>query len=132
METKTKTKFKTVDEYMAFYPKKVRVILETLRKTIKEAALEAEEVISYNMPAYKLNGMLVYFAAHTEHIGFYPIPSGIEAFKKELAAYECGKGSVKFPMDKPLPLDLITKIVKFRVMKNLEKAKVKKELRMES
>jgi uncharacterized protein YdhG (YjbR/CyaY superfamily) len=111
-----------INEYIAGFPKNIQEILEKLRTTIKKAAPEAEEVISYGMPAFKLNGLLVFFAAHKNHIGFYPTPSGIEAFKKELAAYEGVKGSVQFPIEKPLPLGLITKIVKFRAKGNLEKA----------
>lgn len=118
-------KANNVSEYIAGFPKNVQEVLEKLRATIKKAAPEAEEVISYGMPAFKLNGMLVFFAAHKNHIGFYPTPSGIEAFKKELAAYEGAKGSVQFPVEKPLPFDLITKIVKFRVKENLEKAATK-------
>lgn len=123
------TKFKTVDEYFSTFPAGTKRLLKELQKTIKQAAPQAEELISYNMPAYKLNGMLVYYAAYKNHIGFYPTPSGIEAFKKELAGYEGAKGSVQFPTDKPMPFDLITKIVKFRVKENLEaeKAKVKKK-----
>jgi len=93
-----------------------------LRKTIKTAAPAAEEVISYNMPAIKQNGILVYYAAYKAHIGFYPTPSAIEAFKKELSKYESSKGAVRFPLDQPLPLSLITRIVKFRIKLNQEKA----------
>ena len=123
----TSTKFETVDEYLSAFPKNIRDILKELRQTIKQAAPQAEEVISYNIPAFKLNGMLVYYAAYKEHIGFYPTPSGIEAFKKELSRYEGAKGSVQFPLDKPIPFDLISKIVKFRVKKNLEKTKSKEK-----
>jgi len=112
---------KDIDEYIGMFPKEVRIILESLRQTIRKAAPEAEETINYQIPTYKLNGNLVHFAAYKRHIGFYPTPSGIEAFKKELSVYEGAKGSVKFPLNKPLPLDLISKIVKFRVMENLEK-----------
>ncbi len=122
----TSIKFKTVDEYLSSLPANTKNILKELRKTIKQAAPQAEELISYNMPAFKLNGMLVYYAAYKEHIGFYPTPSGIEAFKKELSVYKGAKGTVQFPLDKPMPLDLIIKIVKFRVKKNLEKAEKKK------
>jgi uncharacterized protein YdhG (YjbR/CyaY superfamily) len=101
----------------------VQTKLQGLRNTIKKAAPKAEEVISYNMPAYKLNGALVYFAAYKGHIGFYPTGSGIEAFTKELSAYEGSKGTVRFPLDQPLPMSLITQIVKYRVQKNLEKLK---------
>jgi len=122
----TSIKFETVDEYLSAFPKNTRDILKKLRQTIKQAAPQAKEVISYNMPAFKLNGMLVYYAAYKEHIGFYPTPSGIEAFKKELSGYVGAKGSVQFPINKPMPFDLISKIVKFRVRENLEKKKVKK------
>jgi uncharacterized protein YdhG (YjbR/CyaY superfamily) len=115
-------KANNVNEYIAGFPKDVQGILEKLRATIKKAAPGAEELINYGVPAFRLNGNLVFFAAHKNHIGFYPAPSGIEAFKKELSAYEGAKGSVQFPIEKPLPLGLITKIVKFRVKENLEKA----------
>ncbi|MBC7848528.1 MAG: DUF1801 domain-containing protein [Chitinophagaceae bacterium] len=115
-------KFKTVDEYMAASPVEVREKIEGLRKLIKKAAPKAEEVISYNMPAYKLHGILVYFAGYKTHIGFYPTPSGVEAFKKELANYDVSKGTVRFDVSKPLPTRLITDIVKFRVAENLDRA----------
>ena len=116
----------TVDEYIAVFPKEVQKLLQQVRTTIKKAALTAEEVINYGMPAYKLNGMLVYFAGYKNHIGFYPVPSGMKAFEKELSKYKSGKGSAQFPIDQPLPLALVTKIVKFRVKENLEKAEAKK------
>jgi uncharacterized protein YdhG (YjbR/CyaY superfamily) len=115
-----------VDAYIKQFPATVQTSLQQLRKTIKAAAPKAEEVISYAMPAYKYNGMLVYFAGYKNHIGFYGTPSGHEAFEKELSVYKRGKGSVQFPVDEPLPLSLITKIVKFRVKKNEEKAAAKK------
>ena len=118
-------KFKTVDEYIATFPAKTKSILKELRKTIKQSAPQAEEVISYNMPAMKLHGALVYYAAYKNHIGFYPVSSGIRAFQKELAVYKGAKGSVQFPIDGPMPLTLISKIVKFRVSENLEKEKLK-------
>lgn len=121
------TEFKNVDSYISTFPIDTRIRLEELRATIQKAAPEAEEVISYHMPAYKLNGMLVYFAAYTAHIGFYPTPSGIAAFKKELAVYKSAKGSVQFPLNKTLPLALITRIVKFRVKENELKEKSKKK-----
>jgi uncharacterized protein YdhG (YjbR/CyaY superfamily) len=120
-----KTAPKNIDEYIAGFPRDVQVILEKIRKTIREAAPRAEETISYQMPAFKMNGFLVYFAAYKNHIGFYPMPSGIEKFKKELSVYEGAKGSVKFPIDKPMPLGLISKIVKFRVKENSAMAKEK-------
>jgi uncharacterized protein YdhG (YjbR/CyaY superfamily) len=118
-----KTKPKDVDTYILSFPKEVQSILEQLRKTIHKAAPQATEVISYSMPAFKLNGMLVWFAAHTNHIGFYPGVSGMVNFKKELSVYKGAKGSVQFPFNKPMPWALITKIVKFRVAENLEKGK---------
>ena len=120
---------KNVDEYIAQFPPDVKTALESLRKTIKAAAPKAEELISYMMPAYKLNGVLVYFAGYKNHIGFYGTPLGHEAFAKELSGYKSGKGSVQFPLDKPLPLKLITQIVKFRVAQNNEKATVKKPVK---
>jgi uncharacterized protein YdhG (YjbR/CyaY superfamily) len=126
METK-KTTPKDIDEYISGFPKNTREILEELRATIRKAAPEAEELISYQMPAFKYHGMLVYFAVYKNHIGFYPTPSGIEAFKKELSIYKGAKGSVQFPIDRPLPLNLISKIVKFRVKENLERANAKKK-----
>jgi len=123
----TGIKFKTVDEYIGTFPVATKKIMQQVRKTIIDAAPEAEEVISYNMPAYKQEGMLVFFAAYKEHIGFYPTPGGIEAFKKELSVYNSAKGSVQFPIDTPMPLALITKIVKYRVKENQEKASLKKK-----
>jgi uncharacterized protein YdhG (YjbR/CyaY superfamily) len=115
----------TIDAYIAGFPKDVQLILEELRATIRKAAPEAEETINYQIPTFTVNGNLVHFAAYKNHIGFYPTPAGIAAFKKELSAYEGAKGSVQFPIDKPLPLRLITKIVKFRVKENLERAERK-------
>jgi len=116
---------KNVDEYIASFPKETQVILEQVRACIIKAAPKAEEGIGYGMPAYKLNGPLVYFAGYKGHIGFYATPSGHEAFDKELSKYKMGKGSVQFPIDKKMPLSLITKMVKYRVKENLEKAKKK-------
>ena len=115
----------TIDDYIAGFTKDVQVILEELRATIGKAAPEAEETINYQIPTFTVKGNLVHFAAYKSHIGFYPTPSGIAAFKKELSAYEGAKGSVQFPIDKPLPLRLITKIVKFRVKENLGRAERK-------
>jgi uncharacterized protein YdhG (YjbR/CyaY superfamily) len=114
--------YASIDEYIALFPKDIQKKLEEVRATIKAAAPEAKEKISYQMPTFDLEGNLVHFAAHTNHIGFYPQPSGIEAFKEELSMYESAKGSVQFPLDKPLPLKLISKIVKFRAFENLERA----------
>ena len=125
MEATSNTKFKTVDEYLSVQPENIRTILQKLRSTIKKSAPQAEELISYNLPAFKLQGMLVYFAAFKEHIGFYPTPSAIEAFKNELSPYKGAKGSVQFPIDKPLPLNLVTKIVKYKVKENLEGSRAK-------
>ena len=116
-----------VDAYIAGFPIEIQEKLVKMRALIKKAAPAAEEVISYGIPAYKLNGMLVWFAAHTKHIGLYPRGSGIETFKKELAGYKTTKGTVQFPFDEPLPLALITKIVKFRVTENSLRAKAKKK-----
>ena len=114
--------FKTIDEYIEASPKDVQGILQRLRLTIRKAAPEAVETISYQMPTFKLNGKgLVYFAAFKNHIGLYPIPSGIEAFKKELSRYKQGKGSVQFPIDKPIPYDLVRRIVRFRAKENQER-----------
>jgi len=116
---------KNVDEYIAAFPKDIQERLEKIRATIKKAAPGAEEKISYQMPTFVLKGNLVHFAAFKNHIGFYPTPSATVKYKKELSAYEGGKGSVRFPLDKPLPLGLIARIVKSRVKENLEKAKAK-------
>lgn len=120
-------KFSTIDEYHANFSKDVQQVLESLRQTIKKSAPKAEETISYNMPAFKLEGMLVFYAANKNHIGFYPTPSAIIAFKKELEKYETSKGAIQFPIDKKLPLTLIKSIVKFRVAENQEKARLKKK-----
>jgi uncharacterized protein YdhG (YjbR/CyaY superfamily) len=122
-----KASFHNIDEYIATFPKETQKILEQIRATIKAAAPEAQEKISYQMPTFFLNGNLVHFAAFKNHIGFYPVPTGIEKFKKELSIYEQGKGSVQFPLDKPMPLGLISRIVKFRVKENMAKAKPKKK-----
>jgi uncharacterized protein YdhG (YjbR/CyaY superfamily) len=116
---------RNIDEYIAGFPKDIQRLLEQMRLTIKKAAPAAEETIKYAMPTFTLHGNLVHFAAFKNHIGFYPVPTGIEAFKKELAAYKGGKGSVQFPIDKPLPLGLVAKIAKFRVIENTKKTKKK-------
>lgn len=118
---------KNIEEYIAGFPKAIQELLEQFKAIIKKAAPQAEEVISYGMPAFKMNGMLVYFAAHTKHIGFYPVSSALGDFKKELAVFKWSKGTIRFPLDKPLPIRLITKIVKLRVTENLQKAKAKKK-----
>jgi uncharacterized protein YdhG (YjbR/CyaY superfamily) len=118
--------FKTIDEYIAVFPKNVQDILQELRQAIEESAPEAKEVISYQMPAFKLNGNLVYFAAWKNHIGFYGGSSSIiDAFKEELSDFKVSKGTIKFPLDKPLPIDLVKKIVARRVKENLDKRKNK-------
>ncbi|MDE3145023.1 MAG: DUF1801 domain-containing protein [Bacteroidota bacterium] len=119
------TTVKNVDHYISLFPKEIQERLEQLRQTIKTAAPLALEVISYSMPAYKLNGMLLYFAAHKNHIGLYPMASGIEAFKSQLTKFETSKGTVQFPNDKPLPISLIKKIVKYRAQENINKVKNK-------
>ncbi len=123
----TGIKFKTVDEYFSTLPASTVNILEQVRNTIKKSAPGAKEVISYNMPAFKMHGVLVYYAAYKEHIGFYPTATPIEVFKNELAPYKFSKGAIQFPIDQPMPLDLIRKIVKFRVQADMEKAKMKKQ-----
>ena len=119
---------KDIDEYIAGFPNNVQEILEQVRMTIREAAPDAEETISYQIPTFTLKGeYLVYFAAYKKHIGLYPAPRGIERFKKELSLYEGGKGTVRFPLDKPIPFGLIKRIVRFRAKENLERAKRKKK-----
>ena len=122
MEKKT---YQNIDQYIADYSPEVGEILNQIRSCIKEAAPEAQEAISYNMPAFKQGKVLVYFAAFKNHIGLYALPTGHEAFAAELSKYKSGKGSVQFPLKEKMPYDLITKIVKFRVKENLEKAKKK-------
>jgi uncharacterized protein YdhG (YjbR/CyaY superfamily) len=116
---------KNIDDYIERFPKDIQKMLEEMRTTIQKAAPQAEEAIKYAMPTFVLNGNLVHFAAFKNHIGFYPAPQGIEEFKKELAKYNGSKGAVQFPLDKPLPLALVSKIVKFRVKKNLEQLRKK-------
>lgn len=115
-----------IDKYIAGFPGDVQLKLQQIRQAIKKAAPEAEEIISYKMPAYRLNGMLVYFAGYKNHIGFYPTSTGIENFKEEFSDYKWSKGAVQFPLNKKLPLMLISKIVKFKVRINLEKINSKK------
>lgn len=115
--------FNTVDEYLSALPKTAREILESLRETIRQAAPQAEEVIHYNMPAFKWNGMLVWYAAFKEHIGFYPRASAMAAFKDELAGYKTSRGAIQFPMGKAIPAGLVKKIVKFRVKENEQEEK---------
>lgn len=114
--------FKTVDEYFSSLPADAIEKLEGLRTAIKQVVPKAEEVISYNMPAFKQDGILVWYAAYKEHIGFYPAPAAIVAFKDELAGYKTSKGAIQFPVDKPIPKTLVKNIVKFRVKEHMEKA----------
>lgn len=116
---------KTIDEYIAGFPQDIQEILEKVRVTIRKAAPDAQEAIKYQMPTFTLKGNLVHFGAFKKHIGFYPVPTGIEKFKDELSVYEGGKGSVQFPLDQPIPYDLIGRIVEFRVKENLERAEAK-------
>lgn len=125
MDENNKTAFHSLDQYIAQFTPEVQEILNTLRKVIQESAPEAKEKISYQMPTFDLHGNLVHFAAFKNHIGFYPAPRGIEAFKDRLAQYKGAKGSVQFPIDQPLPYELISEIVKFRVADNIKKAEEK-------
>lgn len=115
----------TIDEYIQTFPNEIQEVLEKIRTTIQKAAPDAKEKISYSMPAFEQNGIVVYFAAFKNHIGLYALPSGHKAFKEELSKYKSGKGSVQFPLNEPMPFDLITKIVKFRVEENIEKSRKK-------
>ena len=117
-----KPAYRTIDEYIATFPAETQKILQELRAVIHLATPGAQEKISYQMPAFHLKGNLVYFAAWKDHIGFYPTSSGTRVFQQELSAYEFSKGTVKFPLDQPLPLDLISRIVKYRLAENLKKA----------
>jgi uncharacterized protein YdhG (YjbR/CyaY superfamily) len=117
----------TIDEYIAGFPKDIQEILEQVRETIKQAAPDAEEAIRYAIPTFTLKGNLIHFAAFKNHIGLYPAPNGIEAFAEELSVYKGGKGSVQFPLDQPMPLDLISRIVKFREKSVLAAAGKKKK-----
>lgn len=122
----SRPKFNNINEYIAGFPEDTQKILEQLRTIIRETAPNAEEVISYRMPAFKQNEVLVYFAGYKNHIGFYPTSSGIKAFQSELSEYKYSKGAVQFPIDRQLPAGLISEIVKFRVMETVEKEKNKK------
>ncbi|GJM31440.1 MAG: hypothetical protein DHS20C18_04410 [Saprospiraceae bacterium] len=114
---------KNIDEYISSFPAEVQDILQKIRMTIQKAAPKATETINYQMPTFKMNGNLVHFAAYKKHIGFYPAPSGIKKFEKEIAGYKSAKGSVQFPLDEPIPYDLITEIVQFRAEEQLNKKK---------
>jgi uncharacterized protein YdhG (YjbR/CyaY superfamily) len=125
MDSKSNSGFKTVDEYLAFQPEHARTALEQLRLIIKKAAPNAEEVISYQMPAFRFHGVLVYYAAFKNHYSFFPASKVIEVFKHKLTAYKTSKGTIQFPFGKPLPVDLIHEIVQYRVKENLEKQSMK-------
>jgi uncharacterized protein YdhG (YjbR/CyaY superfamily) len=123
-----KKTYKDIDEYISNFPVGIQMKLKELRTAIKKAAPEAEEKISYQMPAFYFNGVLVYFAGYKNHIGFYPTASGIEVFTNELSGFKYSKGAIQFPLNEPLPLELITRIVKFRVKENLNRAKVRNRI----
>ncbi len=124
-----KVGYNSIDEYIAVFPEEIQKILQELRATIKASAPDAVERISYQIPTFALKGNLVHFAAYKKHIGFYPTSSGIRAFKHELSIYEGAKGTVRFPLGKPLPLKLISKIVKYRVAENLKNAEIRSRKR---
>lgn len=117
----------TIDAYIADFPQEIQAILEEIRNIIKHAAPEAKEKISYQMPTFTLNGNLLHFAAYKNHIGLYPLPSGVEEFKEELAAYKTSTGSIQFPLDQPIPYDLIRRIAIFRVEENETRAAKKQK-----
>lgn len=119
-----------IDQYIDNFPEATQLLLHQIRNSIKEVIPEAEEVIKYGMPTYQLHGNVVHFAAYKNHIGFYPASSGIAAFKSELSIYKGAKGSVQFPLDRPLPLQLVQSITLFRAKENTEKARLKKSLRI--
>lgn len=127
----TTSKPKDIDEYIARFPPNIQEILEQIRVTIKKVVPEAEETISYGIPTFNLNGTyLIYFAAYKNHIGFYPVPHAIDQVDKDFASYKTsGKGTIQFPLNKPIPLKLITKLVKFKVKENIEKAVAKKKVK---
>ena len=126
-----KAGFNSIDEYIQTFPEDIQKILQEVRATIKSAAPDAEETISYSMPAFRYYGILVYFAGFKNHIGFFPTGKGIESVKDELSGYEFSKGTIRFPINKPIPFDLIRKIIKNRVAENLEKAKAKAKVKAE-
>lgn len=121
------TKYKSIDEYHSAHNHSTQKVLAVMRNAIKQAAPKATEIISYNMPAFKLNGMLVYYAAYKNHIGFYPTSSPIKFFSSDLANYKTSKGAIQFAIDKPLPVTLIKKIVKFRIAENNARVLTKKK-----
>lgn len=120
-------KFETIDQYHATFPEDVQVLLDEMRETIRKAAPKAEEVISYNMPAFKQNSVLVYYAAYKNHIGFYPTPGPMVAFKDELEKYQTSKGAIQFPIESGISKSLVKKIVKYRIEETEKKAKEKKK-----
>jgi len=120
-------RFSSVDEYISSFAGKTKLFLEDMRNVIRQAAPAAEEVISYNMPAFKQHGVLVYFAGYDKHIGFYPTGGPVQVFKEELAAYTTSKGAIQFPLDKNIPRTLVKKIVKYRIAEDTEKANAKKK-----
>ena len=122
-----KTTPQTIDEYIAGFPPDIQDKLEKIRETIREAAPDAIETISYQIPTFKLEGNLVHFAAFKKHIGFYPAPSGIAQFDEQLSKYKRAKGSIRFPLDEPIPYALISEVVRFRVRENLERAEEKRK-----
>ncbi len=123
----SKIAYKSIDEYIAQFSPEIQDILQALRRVIKEVAPDAEEKISYQMPAFAFHGILVYFAACKNHIGFYPTASGIAVFQHEFSEYKSSKGAVQFPLDKPIPYELVSKVVKFRVEENMKKTEGKKK-----
>lgn len=123
----TRSTYTNIDEYIAGFPGEIQEILQKIRATVHEAAPEAEETISYQMPAFRLGGVLVYFAAFKDHIGFFPTSSGVAHFEKELTKYNTSKGTIQFPLDEPVPVELIRKIVLFRAKENLAKVGAKKK-----
>src|SRR5580765_1708706 len=125
MASSPSKKFENVNEYISIFPSNVREQLEKLRSTIQQLAPEAEELISYNMPAFKYHGMLVYYAGYKSHIGFYPTSSPMKVFKDRLTNYKTSKGAIQFPINEAIPLTLIKDIVKFRIKENLEKENTK-------
>ncbi|WP_339291374.1 DUF1801 domain-containing protein [Paenibacillus sp. FSL E2-0201] len=122
-----KITYETIDDYISTFSPDIQEILSKIRKVIKEAAPDAKEKISYQMPTFALHGNLVHFAAFKNHIGFYPTPNGIDAFREELSVYKGAKGSIQFPLNQPMPYELISKIVKFRVAEDIKKAEDKRK-----
>lgn len=120
---------KNVDDYIKLFPEEIHAVLEKMRSIIKSVAPKAEEIISYNMPAYKQHGVLVYFAAYKNHIGLYPTSSGVRVFAQNLKSYKTSKGAIQFPIDQPLPIALIKKIVRFRMIEDKERAMAKEQMK---